>query len=93
MAEEQKTTKVDVEPPAVVAPVKEPTPVPVEASKDVAEEKIHTPPPTDESKALAVVESKLPCFHTCFVCYESYDNSLLMKIDSCFRLLRDRFTP
>ena len=58
MAEEQKTTKVDVESPAVLAPAKEPTPAPVEASKDVAEEKIHTPP-SDESKALAVVEKPI----------------------------------
>lgn len=55
MAEEQKTNKVDVESPAVVAPEKEAsTPAPVE----VAEEKVHNPPPV-ESKALAVVESKL----------------------------------
>ena len=53
MAEEQKTSKVDVETPA-----KETIPAPVEASKDVAEEKIHTPPP-DESKALAVVEKPI----------------------------------
>ncbi|CAH2057791.1 unnamed protein product [Thlaspi arvense] len=62
MAEEQKTSKVDVESPAVLAPEKEPTPAPVEVSKDVAEEKIHNPPPPPppvESKALAVVESKL----------------------------------
>ncbi|ESQ39225.1 hypothetical protein EUTSA_v10001646mg [Eutrema salsugineum] len=59
MAEEQKTTKVDVESPAVLAPAKEPTPAPVEASKDVAEEKIHTPPPPVESKALAVVEKPI----------------------------------
>lgn len=59
MAEEQKTTAVDVESPAVLAPAKEPTLAPVEASKDVAEEKVHNPPPPDESKALAVVESKL----------------------------------
>lgn len=60
MAEEQKTIKVDVDSPAVVAPAKEPTPAPVEVSKDVAEEKVHTPLP-DESKALTVVESKLLC--------------------------------
>lgn len=59
MAEEQKTTKVDVESPAVSAPEKEPAPAPVEASTEVAEEKVHDPPPPVESKALAVVESKL----------------------------------
>lgn len=59
MAEEQKTTTVDVESPAVLAPAKEPAPTPVEASKDVTKEKVHNPPPPDESKALAVVESKL----------------------------------
>ena len=59
MAEEQKTTKVDVESPAVLAPSNEPAPAPVEASTEVAEEKVHDPPPPVESKALAVVESKL----------------------------------
>ncbi|KAJ4892398.1 Remorin [Raphanus sativus] len=58
MAEEQKTIKVDVDSPAVVAPAKEPTPAPVEVSKDVAEEKVHTPLP-DESKALTVVEKPI----------------------------------
>lgn len=68
MAEEQKTTKIDVESPAVLAPAKEPTPAPVEASKDVAEEKIHKPPPV-ESQALAVVESKLSIYtRVAFLC-------------------------
>jgi len=58
MAEEQKTTKVDVESPTVLAPAKEPTHIPVEASKDVSEEKIHKPPPV-ESQALAVVEKPI----------------------------------
>ncbi|KAH0887479.1 hypothetical protein HID58_063575 [Brassica napus] len=59
MAEEQKTTKVDVESPAVSAPENEPAPAPVEASKEVAEEKVHDPPPPVESKALAVVEKPI----------------------------------
>ncbi|CAH8266093.1 unnamed protein product [Arabidopsis lyrata] len=54
MAEEQKTSKADVESPAVLAPATEPTPAPVE----VADEKIHNPPPV-ESKALAVVEKPI----------------------------------
>ncbi|KAL1192123.1 Remorin [Cardamine amara subsp. amara] len=54
MAEEQKTTKVDVESPVVVAPATESTPPPVE----VAEEKNQNSPPV-ESKALAVVEKPI----------------------------------
>lgn len=77
MAEEQKTSKVDVESPAVLAPAKEPTPAPVE----VADEKIHNPPPV-ESKALAVVESKLSIYiRVCFI----YVNLLLRRIHSCLR--------
>lgn len=64
MAEEQKTSKVDVESPAVVAPEKEASPAPVE----VAEEKVHNPPPV-ESKALAVVESKLFIYTRVFIMY------------------------
>ncbi|CAN8318758.1 unnamed protein product [Cochlearia groenlandica] len=65
MAEEQKTTKTEVEAPVVLTPAKEPTPAPVEVSKDVADEKIHNPspppppPPPVESKALAVVEKPI----------------------------------
>ncbi|XP_010506561.1 PREDICTED: remorin [Camelina sativa] len=55
MAEEQKTSKVDVESPAFVAPAKEATPA---APVEVAEEKVHNPPPV-ESKALTVVEKPI----------------------------------
>ncbi|CAN8286221.1 unnamed protein product [Cochlearia groenlandica] len=56
MAEEQNTSKVDVE-----TPVNEPPSAPVEVYKDVvAEEKIQeSPPPPVESKALAIVEQPI----------------------------------